>query len=382
MWSLCIGSVATLLLAAPCASALRPGGFLGNFKTAQAVHGDVALSNPNIRECNFSVPVDHFHNESQYEPHSDKFFPLRYFLDISHYKPGGPVIVIQGGEAAAEYRKPKLNNGIGPLLARATGGVVLVMEHRYYGKSFPVSELSNENYRFLTTEQAVADAAYFAQHVQFPGLEHMNLTAATTPWFMWGGSYGGAYAALTRKLHPDAYWGAISSSGVTKAIIDYWEYAEATRLFAPGDCGPVMGNMTFVLDTALFSQDTTKAQTIKTLFGRSSSTRNDNFASGISHPYNALQGESWVHGQSDTSLDTYCATITSPTLEYPNLESRRSTAEQLVQDAGLDAEAATTLLNYVGLQSDSNDQLSGEQALPRSAQLSDDYSWYYQTCSQ
>ena len=30
---------------------------------------------------NFSVPVDHLHNESRYAPHSDESFNLRYWFD-------------------------------------------------------------------------------------------------------------------------------------------------------------------------------------------------------------------------------------------------------------------------------------------------------------
>ncbi|ATY66612.1 Peptidase S28 [Cordyceps militaris] len=66
----------------------------------------------------------------------------------------------------------------------------------------------------------------------------------------------------------------------------------------------------------------------------------------IAHPYSALD-ESWVHRDSDTSLATYCATLVSQALGC--LESSRGTAEQLVQDAGYDADSATTLLNYVYL---------------------------------
>ncbi|TQV91314.1 serine carboxypeptidase S28 [Cordyceps javanica] len=390
MWSHA-GYIATIVLAAVTQSttAITPNGFPVLYDPVKGLHKDINVNNSNIQEHTLSVPVDHFHNETQYEPHSDDFFSLRYFLETSHYKPGGPVIVIAGGEATAEYRRPTLGVGIGPLLAKATGGIVLVLEHRYYGKSFPVPNLSRENYRFLTTEQAVADTAYFAQHVQFPGLEDQDLTSAKTPWIIYGGSYAGAFAAITRKLYPDVYWGAISSSGVTRAVYDYWEYTEATRLFAPGDCGSVMSNMTYVVDTAIFSNDSTKVRTVKELFGYNSSVSDASFGLRIAHPFSALQGESWVKGESDNTLQDYCNTITSPELSYPDLESSRSTAEQLVQDAGFDTRIATTLLNYIGLQQKNSDNgskreqwLHKAQLEQRSAQLSDGYSWYYQTCSQ
>ena len=60
---------------------------------------------------NFSVPVDHFHNESRYAPHSDESFNLRYWFDASNYKPGGPVIVLQSGETSGVGRLPFLEKG-------------------------------------------------------------------------------------------------------------------------------------------------------------------------------------------------------------------------------------------------------------------------------
>ncbi|KAJ2978736.1 hypothetical protein NQ176_g3655 [Zarea fungicola] len=370
----------TILLIAQATVGSKPFGSpgAGNWHTKTARGGD------DINEYNFSVPVDHFHNDTQYEPHSNDFFPLRYFLKTSYYKPGGPVIVIASGEFSADFRAPYLDDGIGNLLAKATGGVVLALEHRYYGTSFPVSDLSLANYRFLTIEQAVADAAYFAQHVQFPGLEHLNLTSHTTPWIIYGGSYAGAFAAFTRKLYPDVYWGAISSSGVTEAVYDFWAYNEAARLFAPGNCGPVMSKLTHVVDTALFSGSGGKVSTVKQLFGYNSSVPNDQFGSSIAHPSGGLQGESWVEGESDTSLEIYCVSITANTLQYPDLEGNRSTAEQLVRDAGYAAGEATQLLNYVGAQRQNSISARSNKAqlYQRSTPVSDTNSWFYQTCTQ
>jgi hypothetical protein len=50
------------------------------------------------------VPVDHFHNDSRYEPHSNDTFKLRYWFDGRFYRPGGPVLALAGGETAGENR--------------------------------------------------------------------------------------------------------------------------------------------------------------------------------------------------------------------------------------------------------------------------------------
>jgi hypothetical protein len=117
----------------------------------------------------------------------------RYWYDATYYKPGGPVITLCSGEDPGPDRLPYLQKGIVYQLAKATHGIGVVLEHRYYGTSFPVPDLSVENMRFLTTEQALADTAYFAENIVFEGLEDLKLTASDAPWIVYGGSYAGAF---------------------------------------------------------------------------------------------------------------------------------------------------------------------------------------------
>ena len=174
-------------------------------------------------EHNISVPIDHFRNATRYEPHSNGTFDLRYWFDGSYYKPGGPVFVLQAGETSGTNRLPFLQKGIVHEVIKATHGIGVILEHRYYGKSWPVPDLSTENFRFLSTEQALADQAFFSSNVKFPGLEkYGDLTSSSVPHVAYGGSYAGAFVAFLRVQYPEVYWGAISSSGVTKALYNYW----------------------------------------------------------------------------------------------------------------------------------------------------------------
>jgi hypothetical protein len=143
---------------------------------------------------------------------------MRYWFDSTYYKPGGPVIVLCSGESSGTGRLPFLQKGIVYDLAKTTNGVGVILEHRYYGKSWPTANLSTESLRFLTTDQSMADTADFAKNIVFPGLEQYNLSSSSTPWIAYGGSYAGAYVAFLRKLYPEIFFGAISSSGVTEAI--------------------------------------------------------------------------------------------------------------------------------------------------------------------
>ena len=124
-----------------------------------------------------------------------------------------------------------------PSSRQATNGLSIVLEHRYYGESWPAPDLSTDNLRFLTTAQAVADNAYFTKHANFPGFSHIAQKALKSArWIHYGGSYAGAKVALLRKLYPETVFGAIASSAVTAAVTDYWKYFEAIRLHADQAC--------------------------------------------------------------------------------------------------------------------------------------------------
>ena len=117
------------------------------------------------------------------------------------------MIVLQGGETSITDRLPFLQKGLLAQLAEATHGIGVILEHRYYGTSFPTPDLSTENLRFLTTEQALADEVFFAQNVVFKGLEDKDLTSDSVAYIGYGGSYAGAFNAFLRKLYPDIFWG-------------------------------------------------------------------------------------------------------------------------------------------------------------------------------
>lgn len=91
----------------------------------------------------FEQPLDHFSDD----PHT---FRQRYWFSTRHYKPGGPVFVLDGGETSGEDRLPFLDTGILEILSKATSGLGIVLEHRYYGESIPVSNFSTDSLRCVT----------------------------------------------------------------------------------------------------------------------------------------------------------------------------------------------------------------------------------------
>ena len=90
-------------------------------------NGTIVVSNTTTEfpEQWFIQPLDHFSPDSP-------TFKQRYWVNKRHYVPGtnGPVIVIDGGETSGEDRLPFLDTGIAEILAKATGGIGVVLEHR------------------------------------------------------------------------------------------------------------------------------------------------------------------------------------------------------------------------------------------------------------
>ncbi|KAI9899926.1 hypothetical protein N3K66_004188 [Trichothecium roseum] len=328
------------------------------FSVSSTDGNDNKKGNP-PKAYNFSVPIDHFHNESRYEPHEDGHFDLRYWVDDTYYRPGGPVIMIGSGEFTSVARVPYITRGIGKILAEATGGLSVVMEHRYYGTSYPVPDLSPENMRFLTTEQALADTAYFARNIQYPGREGENLTSADSPYIFYGGSYAGAYAAFLRRTYPDDIWGAIAGSGVTQAIGDFWEYLEAFRLFAPPDCVETSEKIIAMTDAALTATrgDRVLAGKLKNLFDfDDDEIADDDFAYFTNWGTMTWQPTHWDPDEEDPHFARYCSAVTTDFPTWSSTRTARPDIELLLANAGYGDELATLaprVMNWLGFSRDS-----------------------------
>lgn len=310
------------------------------------------------------------------------------------------MIVLNGGETSITGRLPYLQKGIVAQLAEATGGIGVILEHRYYGTSFPTEDLSTENYRFLTTEQALADQAYFAQHIVFPGFEDVDLTApGGTPYIAYGGSYAGAFVAFLRIQYPDLYWGAISSSGVTEAIYDFWEYYEAHRKYAPADCVETQGKLVNVIDNILQSGDNQTICELKSAFNATDFTYNDDFANAITLSFGYWQSRNWDLAVNDPTFFEYCGNITSDTTLFPSTAPLASQVPDLIEKGGWGNESdilTNRMLNFIGWSiatyidtcEDSLDECYGyhnASATKYTDKSLDNYgflSWPYQYCTE
>ncbi|KAL4807500.1 serine carboxypeptidase S28-domain-containing protein [Aspergillus unguis] len=340
------------------------------------------------KEHNFTVPIDHFHNETRYEPHTDQTFNLRYWFDDTHYEPGGPVFVIAAGETNGEDRFEFLSQGIVTQLAQEYHGLGVILEHRYYGASYPFAEDTVHSLRFLSTEQSLADHAYFAQNVVFPGLEDLDLTAPETKWIAYGGSYAGAQVAFLRKVYPDVFAGAVSSSGVTAAIVDFWKYYEPIRVYAPADCIDTIQTTTDILDRVFIDHPRNKTlhARVQAAYGLLEPINNTDFVNTLSGVLGAFQSRNWDPAVGSYEFRHYCDNITHP---GPLYAANNYTAflPEILSVAGYNASNKTLLsalrntIGYLNLSSTAeveDEAESDSESLPRSSGTS----WSYQVCTE
>ena len=226
---------------------------------------------PGVVKGSFTQPLDHFDESNPFT------FEQHYWVNSRFYKPGGPVILLEGGESPGILRVPYISTGVAAKLANATGGLAMVLEHRYYGNSIPVANFSTDSLRWLTNEQAMADSANFMAKINFTASTGItdDLTAPGTPFVYYGGSYAGARSAHMRVKYPELTYGAISSSGVTHASIELWQYFDVVRKATPS-CSSVLVDATLSINIALSRPDLNTP--LKQLFGLEA-LADDDFAS-------------------------------------------------------------------------------------------------------
>ncbi|KDR21723.1 putative serine protease K12H4.7 [Zootermopsis nevadensis] len=176
------------------------GGMLGSPKAA-----------PNTTAEWFRQLLDHFN------PTVLHTWEQRYFTNASFYVRGGPVFLMIGGEGTADPIWMVTSQWIE--YAQRYNALCFMLEHRYYGASHPTRDLSSRNLVYLSSEQALADLAYFieAMTVKYEVPEG-------TKWIAFGGSYSGSLAAWLRAKYPHLVHGAVSASAPLLAKADFREY--------------------------------------------------------------------------------------------------------------------------------------------------------------
>jgi hypothetical protein len=156
---------------------------------------------------------------NNFDPLDNRTWQMRYYENSFHLEDGGPIFVYIGGEWTISTGW--VLGGHPYDMMRELNGILFYTEHRYYGESRPVSNLTIDNLRFLNVDQALADLAHFIVHIKQTIPEVRNSGVILV-----GGSYSATMATWFMQKYPHLANGAWSSSAPLEAKVDFVEYKE------------------------------------------------------------------------------------------------------------------------------------------------------------
>lgn len=181
----------------------------------------------------FDQKLDHF------DANNEKTFSQRYWVNTAFStSAASPVLLYICGEAVCKTNTSILTH------AKELAAHVVYVEHRYYGRSTPTKNLTTENLKFLSTEQALEDLAAIQKHLQ----KEQGLNGK---WIALGGSYAGSLAAYYRLKHPELVVGALSSSGPVMAKENFEEYDLHVSKVVGAECGAKMKQVVKTVESLL-----------------------------------------------------------------------------------------------------------------------------------
>jgi len=164
--------------------------------------------------------VDHF------DALNEKTYRQMYWVDDSYaVNTQSPVFFFLGGEAPLGFFDFQEVSAIE--WAKQNRAYYIALEHRYYGVSNPVSDFSTHNMRYLSSEQALADAAMFVEQMQ---------KTYTGPWVVFGCSYSGSLSAWFRLKYPHLVIGSVAPSGPVIPQANFTQFFQNFGNVASGPC--------------------------------------------------------------------------------------------------------------------------------------------------
>lgn len=160
------------------------------------------------------APVD---KQTKWENEGQRFFVNRQFWG----GPGAPIFVFIGGEGEEACGRLEEGNLYMYQLAKEHNAMMIDVEHRFYGRSLPTTDVSTENLGLLTSDQALADLARVINYVKKDLFNTPHSKVITT-----GGSYPGNLSGWFRLKYPSVTHGSIASSAPVRAKANFYEYME------------------------------------------------------------------------------------------------------------------------------------------------------------
>lgn len=184
---------------------------------------------------NFTQRLNHFDEQDQ------RTWEQRYVVNDAFWNGTGPIFFLVNGEGPMDPLSAVVYQYVA--WAQQFGALVVSLEHRYYGGSQPTEDISTENLKFLSAEQALADAANFISFII------TSNKAEGMPVVTFGGSYAGMLSGWMRQKYPQLIDFSVASSGPVHAEVDFYQY-----LAVVADSLTTLGSAECVSNIALATQ--------------------------------------------------------------------------------------------------------------------------------
>lgn len=141
--------------------------------------------------------------------------------------------------------------------------------------SYPQSNTSADQWKYLTTEQALEDVVFFSKSINLTSTirrhaalansysDGISVHPSVTPWIWVGGSYPGIRGALLRVRNPETIYAVWASSAPVQAQIDMAAYYKAAERSLTRNCSADWVAVTKHIDQTLSSGTTDQQIALK-----------------------------------------------------------------------------------------------------------------------
>ncbi|EGC35830.1 hypothetical protein DICPUDRAFT_151801 [Dictyostelium purpureum] len=168
----------------------------------------------------FDQKIDH------YDFFNNNTYKQQYIVVDDYFDGSGPIFIYLAGEAPMGFFGFQEVQVVE--WAKQFGALFIVIEHRFYGKSYPTQDLSTNNLKYLTSQQALADAANFLSTYKAEN------DLVENPTVVFGCSYSGALSSWFRLKYPQLAIASIAPSGPVLAQLNFTGYyAQFSNSAAP-----------------------------------------------------------------------------------------------------------------------------------------------------
>ncbi|CAL2052809.1 unnamed protein product [Caenorhabditis brenneri] len=186
---------------------------------------------PYLQVYNFTQKLDHF------DPYNTKTWNQKYFYNPIYSRNNSIIFLMIGGEGPENGKWAAYPQVQYLQWAKEFGADVFDLEHRFFGDSWPIPDMETSSLRYLTTQQALADLAFF--------IESMNQQYGfkNPRWVTFGGSYPGSLSAWFRQKYPQLTVGSVASSAPVNLKLDFYEYAMVVQddlQLTDANCAPAV----------------------------------------------------------------------------------------------------------------------------------------------